>query len=321
MSGDAAHGRPLDLSAYATIRRLADDPETRFILALGAGAGPALGANVALCAMIEELGLKPRVAEVWGVSAGAVVGGAWAAGSPSAEIQTGLQGLAKKGAVDVAWGEIFRGLARATRGGHLPAGLVGGKVFADALRTGLKQSTFEACPVPFRCIAATDDGAARKKIFRHGPLIPAILRSMSIPGVMMPQPPDEDGQRYVDGAVVESTPVLSPLLDHSRLFPGRRAVVLATRILRGRPGGAGDGTGSFIARMLRTMQALQAQLWERQVAEARERKDATVLLLEAKFAAPELFDFAEIGRHAAEARALYAAALEDGRIGALLGAD
>ncbi len=320
MSCAPTSGRDLDLSTYATIRRLAHDPDTRFILALGAGAGPALGANVAICAMIEDLGLKDRVAEIWGVSAGAVVGGAFAAGSPAAEIQSGLQGLAKKGAVDVAWGEIFRGLARAARGGHLPSGLVGGKVFADALKTGLKQSTFEACPVPFRCIAATDDGLARKKIFRHGPLIPAILRSMNIPGVMMPQPPDEDGQRYVDGAVVESTPVLSPLLDHSRLFPGKRAVVLATRILRGRPGGEG-GAGSFVARMLRTMQALQARLWERQIEEARQRKDATVLLLETKFDAPELFDFAEIERHATHARVLYASALEDGRIGALLGAD
>jgi hypothetical protein len=71
--------------------------------------------------------------------------------------------------------------------------------------------------------------------------------------------------------------------------------------------------------MIRTMQALQGQLWERQIAEARARPGASVLLLEARFEAPELFDFGEIAALAADARRRFAAALSDERIGALLG--
>jgi predicted acylesterase/phospholipase RssA len=306
---------PLDPNLYGVIRRLAEDPDGRFVVALGSGALPAIAGNLALVSILDDLGLKGRVAEVWGVSAGAVVGGAWTSGVEPAAILEGLLALRGRGAVDVAWKEILRGLFRALRGGPLPSGLVSGRVFSETLKASLRVETIEACSPPFRCVAAVDDGLGRKRIFRRGPLHPAILRSMSIPGVFLPPPPDADGTEFVDGAVVESTPLASPIDEHRRLHPKKSLTILASRFRRDP---ATPTSRSFLSRMLRSMQALQAQLWERQLAEARAVPNATILVVETRVDDPELFDFERFRAHVDAAKSRMAEDLCDARVATLL---
>jgi NTE family protein len=63
---------------------------------------------------------------------------------------------------------------------------------------------FEDLKVPFRCCAASIERAA-EHWFDSGPLVPAVLASASVPGLL---PPAEiDGEHYVDGGIVNSIPI------------------------------------------------------------------------------------------------------------------
>lgn len=67
-----------------------------------------------------------------------------------------------------------------------------------------EDSTFEDLPVPLHTCAASIERAAAR-YFEYGPLIPAVLASCATPGLF---PPYRIGDEYyVDGGVVESTPV------------------------------------------------------------------------------------------------------------------
>ncbi|MFQ5966120.1 MAG: patatin-like phospholipase family protein [Acidimicrobiia bacterium] len=90
---------------------------------------------------------------------------------------------------------------------------------SDPLRQMLEEflpvRDFSELTVPFQCVAACIEDAA-EHWFSHGPLIPAILASSAVPGLL---PPVEIGGRhYVDGGVVNSIPI-------------SRAVELGTRVI------------------------------------------------------------------------------------------
>ena len=69
---------PLDASRYSTLLRLVRDEGNRVVVSFGGGSIPGLSGNLALARILEELEVRPHVAEVWGTSAGAVCGGGWA---------------------------------------------------------------------------------------------------------------------------------------------------------------------------------------------------------------------------------------------------
>ena len=69
---------PLDPNRYTALRRLATDPGHRLVVCFGGGSAIGLGANVALVEILEELGLAGQISQIWGTSAGAIVGGCWA---------------------------------------------------------------------------------------------------------------------------------------------------------------------------------------------------------------------------------------------------
>jgi NTE family protein len=72
------------------------------------------------------------------------------------------------------------------------------------LATTLRAQRIEDLRVRFECVAASIERAA-EHWFTAGPLIPAILASAAVPGVL---PPVEiDGEHYVDGGIVNSIPV------------------------------------------------------------------------------------------------------------------
>ena len=92
---------PLDPSRYSTLRRLVTDENNRVVLSLGGGALHGLCGNVSLLRLLEELELRPHIEEVWGTSAGAVVGGGWCTGTGALDILDRVRSLDRPGAVDV----------------------------------------------------------------------------------------------------------------------------------------------------------------------------------------------------------------------------
>ena len=68
----------------------------------------------------------------------------------------------------------------------------------------LPVGTFAELAVPFQCVAASIERAA-EHWFTDGALVPAVLASCAVPGLL---PPVElDGEHYLDGGLVHSIPV------------------------------------------------------------------------------------------------------------------
>lgn len=73
--------------------------------------------------------------------------------------------------------------------------------------------TFERLRVPL-AVLATDIGAGRARVFRSGPLLPALRASTAIPGVF---PAVEiDGTGYLDGGIVDNLPIDVALAEGGR---------------------------------------------------------------------------------------------------------
>src|ERR1700732_1660240 len=93
------------------------------------------------------------------------------------------------------------------KGLYLPAGLTAGPQIGLLIdRETLPYfglTSFDALPVPFRCVA-TDLVGAKQFVFKDGSLAEALRATMSIPGAFTPV---HDGQRvYVDGGLVNNLP-------------------------------------------------------------------------------------------------------------------
>jgi NTE family protein len=78
---------------------------------------------------------------------------------------------------------------------------------ADALRELLERSlpgTFEELEIPFECVAACIE-TAHERWFTEGPLVPAVLASSAVPGLL---PAVRIGEEhFMDGGVVDSIPI------------------------------------------------------------------------------------------------------------------
>jgi predicted acylesterase/phospholipase RssA len=242
---------------------------------------PSLCGNAALVDLIEDLGLREHVAEVWGTSAGAIVGGSWASGTRAPRILEILRSLRAQGIWDVDWLKVAKGLLLRPFGSCLPDAILRGQRCHQAMLAGLAVETFEECEIPFRCIACRDDQTGRRQVFREGPLAPAISASMSLPGILLPR--GEDGHPthgFLDGGLVEKTPLYSPVAEHTRLGDGRELVLLATYFGVQKNHNAIEH--GFIDRFLVTIDALTEHLWEHQEQAARNQPGTTVLLLNAR---------------------------------------
>lgn len=72
------------------------------------------------------------------------------------------------------------------------------------IRRLLPVHSFEELQVPFQCVAASIEQAA-ERWFSRGPLIPAVLASSAVPGLLPPV--RIDGEHFYDGGVVNSIPI------------------------------------------------------------------------------------------------------------------
>ncbi len=302
-----------DPELYQTLTRMVKDDGIRFVVSLGGGSVPGVCGNLALTSLITELGLREHVDEVWGTSAGAAVGGSWASGCTSERFKQVVSGLARPGAVSVDWMRAARALLFRRFGARVPDGLINPEALQQAVMSTTAVDTFEECPIPFRCVACSDDGQARRKVFRRGPLLPAIYASMSLPGIFEPQPPlDGEEHGYYDGGLVEKTPLLSAIAEHNRKGDGRKLLILATHFSNDAKRVPAHG---FINRFLHSIYALEDLAWNYQLAEARAWKGVEVLVLSPEIDDPELLNFSKIDRNFLLSREVFAADLQDSRIG------
>ena len=167
--------------------------------AFALGGGGLLGAHeVGMLRALAEAGVRPDL--VVGTSIGALNGvlvAADPAGAP-ARLARMWQGEELRLAFsEKLWGRAAR-LARS--GTHLHSLEPLRRVLAGAL----PGAGFSDLELPFQCVAASIEGATARW-FSDGPVVPAVMASCAVPGLL---PPVEiDGTHYFDGGLVDSIPV------------------------------------------------------------------------------------------------------------------
>jgi|SRR5262245_21812340 len=304
---------PLEAQRYTTLRRLIERDDHRLVISLGGGSAPALAGNLALLRMLEELDLRQHVQQVWGTSAGAIVAGPWASGTTAAQIMHyTLQG---RGGWDLRWMQLGLAFLLHPFGWPLPQGLIGGRRFAALIQQGLQVERFDQCAIPFRCIAATTDGQPRPIVMHEGPLLPAIMASMCVPGVFEPQP--NGFGDCCDGGIVEKTPLRSPIGEHLRSGDTRTLLLLATHFgVHGRRAASSD----FIHRFLYGVDAMEELSWPCQLQEARSYPRVLPLVLDPRIVAVRAFDLGRLELHYLTAREFFVERLQNARLALSLGA-
>ena len=163
------------------------------------GGGGLQGAHeVGQLRALAEAGVRPDL--VVGTSVGAL-NGAFVAASPvsaAARLFELWQGESLRLAfAETLWARTMRLMRSGT---HLHSLEPLRTLLADALPAG----TFDDLALPFQCVAASIEGACARW-FSSGPLIPAVLASCAVPGLLPPVA--VDGDHYFDGGLVDSIPV------------------------------------------------------------------------------------------------------------------
>jgi NTE family protein len=167
---------------------------TAFVL----GGGGLLGAHqVGMLRALSEAGIRPDL--LVGTSIGAI-NGAFVAADPSgaaARLSRMWQGEELRLAFsDKLWSRAVR-LVRS--GTHLHSLDPLGRMLDEVL-----PSDFADLKLPFQCVAAGIESASARW-FSSGPVVPAVMASCAVPGLL---PPVEiDGAHYFDGGLVDSIPV------------------------------------------------------------------------------------------------------------------
>jgi NTE family protein len=168
---------------------------TAFVL----GGGGVLGAHeVGMLRALAEAGIRPDL--VVGTSVGAINGAFVAADPPGAAARLGQlwQGEALRGAFsETVWGRAVR-LARS--GTHLHSI----EPLRQLLHSMLPGADFADLELPFHCVAASIERASARW-FSSGPIVPAVLASCAVPGLLPPVA--VGGEHYFDGGLVDSIPV------------------------------------------------------------------------------------------------------------------
>jgi NTE family protein len=168
---------------------------TAFVL----GGGGILGASeVGMLAALADSGIRPDL--VLGTSIGAINGVFLAADPAGAAKQ--LETVWRSDVVRTAFrGSLIGRLGTLARSGtHLHPNLP----LRRLLEEQLTERRFEDLAVSFQCVAASVERAAAHW-FHSGPILPAVLASAAVPGLLPPV--RIGGEHYFDGGLVHSIPV------------------------------------------------------------------------------------------------------------------
>jgi NTE family protein len=169
--------------------------KTAFVL----GGGGLLGAHeVGMLRALSEAKVQPDV--IVGTSVGAINGALVAAGPAGAADRLGRmwQGDALRQAFSEAlWGRAVRLLRSGT---HLHSLEPLRQLLADML----PGPGFADLELPFHCVAASIEHA-QARWFSTGPIVPAVLASCAVPGLLPSV--EVGGEHFFDGGLVDSIPV------------------------------------------------------------------------------------------------------------------
>lgn len=158
-----------------------------------------LGAHeVGMLAALADAGIRPDV--VLGTSIGAI-NGVFVAADPLGAAKR-LESVWRSEVVRTAFrGSIFGRLGTLARSGtHLHSNIPLRRLLEDHL----PERRFDQLATPFQCVAASVEKAAAHW-FHSGAIIPAVLASAAVPGLLPPV--RVDGEHFFDGGLVHSIPV------------------------------------------------------------------------------------------------------------------
>jgi NTE family protein len=188
-------------------------------LALGGGSARGL-AHVGVLRWLEEH--RVPVDAIAGTSTGAFIGGAYATGMSSADIQSMLLGVDWDLMQHPGLHYDLKSYRRKEDDLELPIklelGLRDGFRFQSGLNSGhqmglllsrlafpySRTESFDELAIPFRCVA-TDLAAGEVVVLDRGPLGVAMRASMSLPGTF--DPVLRDGRQLADGGILNNVPV------------------------------------------------------------------------------------------------------------------
>lgn len=159
-------------------------------LGLALGGGSARGwAHIGVLSALAQHGIEPAI--VCGTSAGALVGGIWAAGRLP-ELEAWVGRLTRRDVVALLDFTMARG------------GAIGGRKLIELYRRQIGDLSIEDLPHRFAAVA-TELETGSEVWLQHGPLLHAIRASISLPGMFTPVL--ADGRWLVDGGLVNPVPV------------------------------------------------------------------------------------------------------------------
>lgn len=163
--------------------------ELKIGLVLGGGAARGL-AHIGVLKVLEKYGISIHV--IVGTSMGAFIGGAYADGMSPYEMEE-IATMANK-----------KTLARMFSLAISFSGLIDGKKIEEFLKTVLGEKNIEELEKKFACVA-TDILTGEEIIINEGPLVEAIMASISIPAIFTPV--YHNNRFLVDGGIVNPVPV------------------------------------------------------------------------------------------------------------------
>lgn len=159
-------------------------------LALGGGGARGL-CFIEFCKAMDELGVKPSI--IAGTSIGAIIGAFYAKGIPGYEMEKFLRHITLLKIPRLVDFSVFGRSA-----------LLKGRRIEAFIRTHLRCDRFEDLQIPFK-ITATDYWKREPVVIDHGPLIPAIRASMSLPAIF--EPVQYENRFLIDGGAVNPLPI------------------------------------------------------------------------------------------------------------------
>ena len=166
---------------------------------LGGGGGPFGSHEVGMLRALAERAIVPDL--VLGTSVGAINGAAIAADPSPAGVERLTEAWCDIERSRIFDGSVVRRLATLARTRtHLHSSASLCRMLAEMLPV----DRIEELAVPFQCVAASIERAC-EHWFADGPIVPAVVASASVPGLLPPL--RIGGEHFIDGGIVNSIPL------------------------------------------------------------------------------------------------------------------